>query len=236
MAGESPNPTAQVALRQRVGSSCEFTQPASLVAHEKYAFLELAGSGQQIFSPELGIDDMVVVANDLDKSLLNLARNSGFRLERHKESLNPSPEVLRKKANVQCPTVEEARRVTIQDRERRRREIQSKLHRPGYDGVTAPAAIATPRPTLGENAPDQPHAANNPQHTATTTKYRGKTILEIVVGPDGSVPEVKVVHSLSTDLDNKAMEAVKKWKFIPATKDGLAVPVVLNVEVEFHLY
>jgi protein TonB len=37
-------------------------------------------------------------------------------------------------------------------------------------------------------------------------------------------------------LDQKAMEAVSKWRFRPATKDGKPVPVMVNVEVHFRLY
>jgi TonB family protein len=37
-------------------------------------------------------------------------------------------------------------------------------------------------------------------------------------------------------LDEKAMEAVRTWKFEPARKDGVAVPVQVAVEINFHLY
>jgi periplasmic protein TonB len=37
-------------------------------------------------------------------------------------------------------------------------------------------------------------------------------------------------------LDEKAIEAVKKWKFEPARKDNKAVSVLVSVQVDFHLY
>jgi TonB family protein len=37
-------------------------------------------------------------------------------------------------------------------------------------------------------------------------------------------------------LDEKAIEAVQKWRFQPATKDGEPVAVLINVETTFHLY
>jgi TonB family protein len=37
-------------------------------------------------------------------------------------------------------------------------------------------------------------------------------------------------------LDEKAIEAVKNWRFEPAMKDGHPVPVQIAVEVDFHLY
>jgi TonB family protein len=58
-------------------------------------------------------------------------------------------------------------------------------------------------------------------------------ILAAVVEKNG---QVKVVRSVSDNLDNKAIEAVKKWKFSPATKDGLPVSVWIDIEVKFRLY
>jgi len=37
-------------------------------------------------------------------------------------------------------------------------------------------------------------------------------------------------------LDEKAIEAVRQWKFKPATKDGHPVAVQVNIEVSFRLY
>ena len=48
--------------------------------------------------------------------------------------------------------------------------------------------------------------------------------------------DVKVARSLGMGLDQKAIEAVKKWKFEPALKDGKPVAVQINVEVNFRLY
>jgi len=47
---------------------------------------------------------------------------------------------------------------------------------------------------------------------------------------------VKVTRSLGLGLDEKAIEAVKQWKFEPAMKDGKPVAVQINVEVSFRLY
>ena len=52
----------------------------------------------------------------------------------------------------------------------------------------------------------------------------------------GRVHEVRVQRSLGLGLDEKAIEAVKTWKFEPAKKDGQAVAVMIAVEVNFHLY
>ncbi len=89
-------------------------------------------------------------------------------------------------------------------------------------GVSAPRAIYQPDPEYSEEA--------------RKAKYQGTVILWCVVGPDGRVHEVKVQRSLGLGLDEKAMEAVKTWKFEPAKKDGSPVAVQINVEVNFRLY
>ncbi|MGA9542583.1 MAG: energy transducer TonB [Candidatus Sulfotelmatobacter sp.] len=63
----------------------------------------------------------------------------------------------------------------------------------------------------------------------------GVSVLSIVIGEDGSVRSVKVLKSLDRDLDGKAIEAVKQWKFEPATKRGVPVAVEMAVQVNFHL-
>ena len=49
-------------------------------------------------------------------------------------------------------------------------------------------------------------------------------------------PEAKLARSLGLGLDQKAIEAVRQWKFEPAMKDGHPVAVQINVEVNFRLY
>jgi TonB family protein len=58
----------------------------------------------------------------------------------------------------------------------------------------------------------------------------------VVVGPDGRVHDLRIQRSLGMGLDEKAIEAVKTWRFEPSRKDGQAVAVEVNVEVNFRLY
>jgi periplasmic protein TonB len=89
-------------------------------------------------------------------------------------------------------------------------------------GVSAPRATYAPDPEYSEEA--------------RKAKYQGTVVLWCVVGPDGRVRDVRVQRSLGLGLDEKAMEAVKTWKFDPAKKDGAPVAVQINVEVNFRLY
>lgn len=71
---------------------------------------------------------------------------------------------------------------------------------------------------------------------ARKAKYQGTCTLMLVVGTDGKPRNIRVASSLGMGLDEKAIEAVKQWRFDPSHKDGHPVPVEIAVEVEFHLY
>jgi protein TonB len=61
--------------------------------------------------------------------------------------------------------------------------------------------------------------------------------LEVVVRPDGTVGDAKVVRSLDPifGLDQAAIVAVKAWKFKPGMRDGKPIPVLVTVEMSFTL-
>ena len=88
-------------------------------------------------------------------------------------------------------------------------------------GVSAPVPIYRPEPEYSEEA--------------RKAKWQGAVLLAIVVDENGVPQEVKVVRSLGLGLDQKAIEAVQKWRFKPGLKDGKAVPVFANIEVNFRL-
>jgi len=72
---------------------------------------------------------------------------------------------------------------------------------------------------------------------AVKTKYEGTVFLSIIVTADGRVAEVHVSRGLGMGLDEKAVEAVRKWRFTPSVgPDGKAAVVRAIVEVHFHLY
>lgn len=64
---------------------------------------------------------------------------------------------------------------------------------------------------------------------------QGNVELEIVVRADGTVGAVTVLRALGSGLDERAVAAVKQWRFSPATRVGQAVDVVVSVAVEFKL-
>ena len=63
----------------------------------------------------------------------------------------------------------------------------------------------------------------------------GDVILEIVVRRDGSVGQIRVVRSLGAGLEQRAIDAVRQWRFTPSRRHGEAVDVMVEVAVEFKL-
>ena len=70
---------------------------------------------------------------------------------------------------------------------------------------------------------------------ARKAKYSGAVMLSIVVSTDGRATDIKVVKSLGMGLDEKAVEAVQRWRFRPGTYKGAPVRVRAQVEVNFRL-
>ncbi|MDR3738113.1 MAG: TonB family protein [Terracidiphilus sp.] len=89
------------------------------------------------------------------------------------------------------------------------------------NGVSAPVAIFKPEPEYSE--------------AARTAKLQGKVTLDLIVNVDGRPSQVRVAQPLGMGLDEKAVEAVRKWRFRPGSKDGHAVPIQAKVEVRFRL-
>jgi periplasmic protein TonB len=89
-------------------------------------------------------------------------------------------------------------------------------------GVTGPRVIYAPEPEFSEEA--------------RKTKHQGTVVLWLIVGADGRTRDVRVLQSLGMGLDEKALEALRHWRFEPGQKDGIPVAVQVNVEVNFRLY
>lgn len=78
-----------------------------------------------------------------------------------------------------------------------------------------------------------------PQYTADAmrAKVQGVVWLECVVMPDGSVGDVRVTRPLDPvfGLDQEAIKAARQWRFMPGTKQGEPVPVLITIELTFTL-
>jgi protein TonB len=70
---------------------------------------------------------------------------------------------------------------------------------------------------------------------ARRAKHYGTVILVVDVDTTGRAVNFRIAKSLGLGLDEKAMEAVSRWKFRPAQRDGKPVRVAATIEVNFHL-
>ena len=72
---------------------------------------------------------------------------------------------------------------------------------------------------------------------ARRAKYQGVCLIQMIVDAQGNPQKSAGVRPLGMGLDEKALEAVRKYRFKPALKDGRTpVPVMITVEVNFRLY
>jgi TonB family protein len=92
----------------------------------------------------------------------------------------------------------------------------------GSKGVKHPTTTYAPDPEYSEKA--------------RRLKYQGTCILGVIISADGIPLSVWITRPAGEGLDEKSIEAVKRWRFQPATKDGEPVAVFLSVETTFHLY
>jgi TonB family protein len=89
------------------------------------------------------------------------------------------------------------------------------------NGTVAPKLLSKIEPDYSEEA--------------RVAKLQGTVVLKVTIGTDGRAGNISLTHSQGFGLDEKAVEAVQQWQFQPGTKDGMPVPVVAQVEVNFRL-
>jgi TonB family protein len=63
----------------------------------------------------------------------------------------------------------------------------------------------------------------------------GDVMLEVVVRRDGTVGNPRVTRGLGSGLDERALDAVRQWRFNPARRQGTPVDVIVQIAVEFKL-
>jgi periplasmic protein TonB len=88
-------------------------------------------------------------------------------------------------------------------------------------GVSSPSLIFKVEPEYSEEA--------------RKAKFQGTVLLYVEVDEKGLPRNIRVIRPLGLGLDQKAIEAVEKWKFSPGKKDGKPVAVQAQIEVNFRL-
>jgi TonB family protein len=234
------NAAFPITLHQYLNPSCQLVQPASLEDNGKYASVAIPGIAEEVYSPELAKTDFLVLSSNVPKRLARLARASGFRVKSNKNNETvASPQVLSEAGSGPCPGTQQALQATADQRSQRRRQIQSKvyqlnIYQLNFGGVQPPTLISSPQPH--SNASPVQVSPASASHKGGNPKYSGIVIISALVGTDGSISQVKVVQSAKNDLDQKGVEFLESLKFKPARKDGLPVPFLFDLSVDFRLY
>ena len=96
------------------------------------------------------------------------------------------------------------------------------VRRAGVNGATSPACSYCPSPSYTD--------------AGREAKFTGNVLLQVSVSADGSVTEARVVRGVPFGLNQTAVDALREWKFRPATRGGEPVPASVMVETNFRLY
>jgi protein TonB len=95
---------------------------------------------------------------------------------------------------------------------------------------TIPENTAKPAKPKSKIVP--PKEIDAPPPKPTFDEGKRPIIITVLIGVDGLVHEPKIIQSSDSErADANALEAVKTWKYKPATQDGVPVPVRINIEI-----
>jgi len=89
-----------------------------------------------------------------------------------------------------------------------------------YSGIKPPTKIKNVTPLYSS--------------VARAARVQGVVMIEVTIGPDGTVQVARVLHSVPL-LDQAALDAVRQWEFTPTLLNGIPVPVIMTVTVNFTL-
>jgi protein TonB len=95
------------------------------------------------------------------------------------------------------------------------------VYRAGSVGVSAPTILREVRPTYPPEA--------------LRARTQGSVVLSLVVTADGLPADIRVIRSLSADLDQAAIEAVREWRFRPGRRGDTAVNVLVTIVLDFSI-
>ena len=147
---------------------------------------------------------------------------------RHFEFKKPEPakKVVRKKKVVKKKKEKVVKKVKKRDDSL----ALKKKAEPAPEELSEEAYASTARPSYGFT-PRPPYPA-----VAIRRGYEGSVLLNVHVLPNGKPEEVTIFRSSGHKvLDNAALKAVKKWKFVPAQRGFKAVSSWVKVPIEFRL-
>jgi len=182
------------------------------------------------------IPEAVAKAREATKQKVYVVQQVRFKPPPPKQQ-QEIPKPKSKKVPIPDPTPDEPEPIRLED------DIEPELDLPDTDIIFGipdgppPVEPTGPIRVGGDVAAPKKISAPQPQYTEIARKARitGVVIVEAIIDKTGSVTNVKILKGLPMGLDQAAADAIKKWKFEPATLNGKPVAVIYNLTVNFQL-
>jgi TonB family protein len=110
--------------------------------------------------------------------------------------------------------------------------------RPEAPVAESPTAVARQAKTGPSVSAPRPIYTPEPEFPAKANKenYQGMVVLNVIVDEGGKISRIALVRPQGMGMEEAAIEAVQKWRFKPALKNGQPVAVEMNIEVAFNKF
>lgn len=177
------------------------------------------------------------VQGEQKKPKIYVVQQVRFKQPPPKQEQQQVPERKKTKVPIPDPTPDEPEPIRLPEEEQPDIEIpDSDIF---FDIPDAPPAVEPDGPIIvaGDVVPPEKVDAPQPVYTETARKARiqGVVIVQAIIDKAGNVTNVKVLKGLPMGLEQSAVDAVKRWKFRPATLNGKPVAVYYNLTVNFRI-
>jgi len=182
------------------------------------------------------VPEMIAQAQEAKKTKVYVVQQVRFKPPPPKQQKD-IPKARSKKVPIPDPTPDEPEPIRLPE------DIEPEIDIPDTDIIFGipegppPAEPEGPIRVGGDVQPPVKLSAPSPQYTEIARKARiqGVVIVEAIIDKEGEVTNVKILKGLPMGLDTAAADAVKRWKFKPATLNGKPVAVIYNLTVNFRL-
>ncbi len=158
---------------------------------------------------------------------------------------HPAPRATLNVGKMVAPKINTAARVNAQepppvltaDANTLPNVLTENLNAPAHIAVVAPPVLAAPSPVKGGQLQQPKLLSSVPAvypSLARSQRLQGNVTIDTLIDAKGNVASMKVLNGNAL-LQNAATEALRRWKYQPATLDGQAIPIHINVTISFKL-
>ena len=217
-----------------IGNRKWYTLPVSLLSHSAIVIAV-------VVVPLLATDVLPKPWLKMETPIIQLVPPSPPRPPKLRP-VDPKPMVNRDAAPIAAPagvTPEKPRVETGWEDAQPGPEVIDGLFDPKVIVVAPPPVVAKPpEPVRVGSGIRQPQRVRHVQPVyppiAQSARISGIVIIEATIGEDGQVINARILRSVPL-LDQAAIEAVRQWQYTPTLLNGVPVPVIMSVTVQFTL-